>query len=128
MIPVIRVKDGVQFSKIAPGGFRILAAIEYASDQLGHDLTITSGTDGAHSGPNDPHHRGEAYDIRTSDLPDPNQALHLIKDFLAIPDGQEQGSWFFAWLEDEGESNQHIHVQVRKGVTYPPAPPPVVQT
>ncbi len=34
------------------------------------DLTITSGTDGAHSGPGDPHYHGEAYDVRSHDLDD----------------------------------------------------------
>jgi hypothetical protein len=122
MIPCVRVKDGVSFAVIAPGGFRILAAFEDAADQIAHDLTITSGTDGAHSGPDDPHHRGEAYDIRTKDLPDKMLALAKIKDFLGIPDAEQQGSRFFAWIEDEGQENEHIHVQVRKGTVYPPAP------
>lgn len=122
MIPCIRVKPGVQFSVISPGGFRILAALEDAADQIAHDLTITSGTDGAHSGSEDPHHSGSAYDVRTKDLPDKNLALAKIKDFLAIPESQPQGSRFFAWIENEGQDNEHIHVQVRKGTVYPPAP------
>jgi hypothetical protein len=122
MIPCLRVKDGVQFTVIAPGGFRILAAFEDAADQIAHDLTITSACDGAHSGPNDPHHRGEAYDIRTKDLPDKMLTLAKIKDFLGIPESDDQGSRFFAWIECAGQDNEHIHVQVRKGTTYPPAP------
>lgn len=120
MIPCLRTKDGVRFDVIAPGGFRILAALEYCADRIAHDLTIASGTDGEHSGPDDPHHRGEAYDVRTHDLPDKQLALDCIKDFLAIPRDEQQGSRFFAWIEAEGQPNEHIHVQVRKGTVYPP--------
>lgn len=121
MIPCVRVKEGVQFTLIAPGGMRILAALEYAADKISHDLTITSATDGCHSGENDPHHRGEAYDVRSKDLPDPTLALNAIKDFLAIPENEQEGSRFFAWLENSGTDNEHIHIQVRKGMQYPPA-------
>lgn len=108
---VVRVKDGVTFSKIAPGGFRMLAAIEHAAQIA--DLTITSACDGQHSGPNDPHHRGEAYDVRTHDLSeaDKNSVLKAIQDFL--------GDRFFAFLEAANTPNEHIHVQVRKGTVFP---------
>ena len=46
----------------------ILAALKAASKTLNLDLTITSGTDGVHSGPGDVHHRGEAYDVRSHDF------------------------------------------------------------
>lgn len=113
MIPCVRVKPGVEFAVIAPGGFVILAAIQRATGFIYHDLTITSGTDGAHSGPDDPHHRGEAYDIRSHDLPDKQAALSNIQGIL--------GPGFFAFLEDAGTENEHIHAQVAKGATYPPA-------
>jgi len=122
MIPCLRVKYGVSFAVIAPGGFRILAALEDAADKIAHDLTITSACDGVHSGPDDPHHRGEAYDVRTKDLPDALLALSKIKDFLGIPEAEQEGSRFFAWIENAGLDNEHIHVQVRKGTVYPPAP------
>jgi len=47
---VIRVKPGVEFTVIAPGGFRILAALVMVADRLTQDLTITSAADGEHSG------------------------------------------------------------------------------
>lgn len=106
---VVRVKDGVAFSVIAPGGFRILAAINYATSQT--DLVITSGTDGEHSGPNDPHHRGEAYDVRTKDLTNKQGVLETIQAFL--------GDAFYAFLESPDTDNEHIHIQVKKGTTYP---------
>src|SRR5712692_2096516 len=107
MTPCVRVKPGVSFATIAPGGFMLLAAIQHAAEQISHDLTITSACDGEHSGISDPHHRGEAYDVRIKDLPDPHLALKVMQDFL--------GERFFVWIEDEGTENQHIHGQVRKG-------------
>ena len=112
MIPCVRIKEGVQFTKIAPGGFVILAAFYHAAQVIAHDITITSACDGAHSGVDDPHHRGEAYDARSKDLPDKHLALQAMKDFA--------GERFFFWIEDEGRDNEHVHGQVKKGTVYPP--------
>jgi hypothetical protein len=106
-------KPGVLYTTIAPGGHRILAAIDYVAEGENNDLTITSACDGEHSGPGDPHHRGEAYDVRTHDLDNKDEVLRQIQFYL----GSE---FFFAFLEDPGTANEHIHVQVRKGVIYPP--------
>jgi len=101
---------------IAPGGFVLLAAIEAAARETSLDLTITSGTDGAHSGPDDPHHRGEAYDVRTHDFtPEQKQAV-----LAAIQNAS--GPLFYAFLESPNTDNEHIHCQVRKGTVYPPEP------
>lgn len=114
---VVRVKDGAEFKVIAPAGFRILAAIDYVAKHLDHDLTITSGTDGTHSGPDDPHHTGEAYDLRTQDFP--NAALKLqVLDGIMLQLGWEA---FFGFLEDPGTENEHLHCQKRKGTVYPPS-------
>jgi len=110
---VVRVKDGVEFAKIAPAGFRILEAISKTARTLGVDLTITSGTDGLHSGPDDPHHRGEAYDVRSQDLGATKPVV--LNCFLSLlPQTQ-----FFCFLEAEGTKNEHFHLQVKKGTTYP---------
>lgn len=116
MIPCVRVKEGVSFAVIAPGGFEILRAISHLAWTGNHDVTITSGCDGAHSGPNDPHHRGEAYDVRTHDLPDKHAALKAMQNLL----GENH---FFVWIEDENGANEHIHAQVKKWTTYPPVEP-----
>ena len=112
MIPVVRVKEGVLFTIIAPAGIHILSALDMVARQSGHDLTITSACDGEHSGPDDPHYRGEAYDIRTHDLLDKDFVLSRIKQVLG--EGQ-----FFALLEDRDMDNEHIHCQIKKGTTYP---------
>jgi len=131
-IPVVRVKLGVQFTTIAPAGFAILGALHTAARMLLCDLTITSACDGAHSGPDDPHHRGEAYDVRTRGLaPVVQDALLATVIALlrepgeppaaragAIPRSLETAR-FFAFIEDAGTDNEHLHVQRRRGTVYP---------
>lgn len=112
-INVIRVKPGVQFTIIAPGGFVLLAAILGAAQDVGQDVTITSACDGAHSGPDDPHYRGEAYDVRTHDISDKELLLAQIERRL-------DAAHFYAFIEDEGAANEHIHCQVKNGTVYPP--------
>src|SRR5260221_8866344 len=102
MSAVVRVKLGVEFAILTPGGIHILAALDHAAAQIAHDLTITSGTDGEHSGPDDPHHRGEAFDIRSYDLPDKTLALNTIMGFLG-------NIRFYCFLEDPDTKNEHIH-------------------
>jgi hypothetical protein len=128
----VRVKAGVQFTTIAPAGFAILGALERAARLCRMDLTITSACDGAHSGAVDPHHRGEAYDIRTHEYPDTvKDAIlwHLLEllrtpgEPLAAPvEGIPRSlatSRFFGFLEAPGAPNEHLHIQLRKGRTYP---------
>jgi len=112
MTSVIRVKEGVLFTVISPGGFEIFSALSVAAAELGHDLTITSACDGLHSGPDDPHHFGRAYDVRTHDLTDPKLALSYIMNYL-------DETKFYGFIEDGGTDNEHVHVQVRHGVEYP---------
>jgi hypothetical protein len=108
---VVRVKPGVEFTVIAPGGFEILAALVLLAKHFDHDFTITSACDGEHSGPDDPHHRGEAYDIRTHDIVDKSDVLNALREAL--------GPRFYCFLEDPGTPNEHIHAQVKKGTVYP---------
>ncbi len=110
---VVRVKPGALFTMIAPGGFRILSAIDRTAQEINCDLCITSAGDGMHSGPNDPHHRGEAYDVRSHDFT-PQQKdtiLSCLRKYL--------GPKFYAFLEAENTDNEHFHIQVCKGQTYP---------
>lgn len=109
----LTVKPGVQFTVIAPGGFCILSAIQQAAVLSGVDLVITSACDGEHSGPMDPHHRGEAYDVRTHDL---GQEKFSI---LALVMGSLPPGRFYGFLEDPYTDNEHLHFQVKKGTTFP---------
>jgi hypothetical protein len=109
----VSAKEGVLFTIISPAGFHILAMIDHLSDifEDNNHLVITSACDGEHSGPNDPHHKGEAYDVRTHDLGDRKYTfLQILKEQL--------GEKFYAFLEDPDTPNEHIHVQLAIGATY----------
>lgn len=111
---VVYVKSGVLFTTVAPGGFRILSAIDQTAAKCGTTLVITSACDGEHSGPSDPHHRGEAYDVRSHDI-DPvlkDKVIATIMDIL----GTDRFSGF---IESPGTDNEHFHIQVKKGTIYP---------
>lgn len=109
---VLRCKEGVEFTVIAPAGFEILAVMRTVAQVIEHDITITSACDGEHSGPEDPHHKGEAYDFRTHDLPDKNV---FFGEVLVRLDPKI----FYAFIEDPGTVNEHLHAQLRHGLTFP---------
>lgn len=115
MIPVVRVKAGVLFTKIAPAGFRILRAFDQTATSLGIDLEVTSACDGEHSGPADPHHSGEAYDLHTQSYTSETKAK--ILDTIIRILGTE---YFYTFLEDAGTPNEHIHSQRKRGTVFPP--------
>jgi hypothetical protein len=110
---MLKTKPGVEFTTIRPAGFLILQALKQASKQLGVDLMITSACDGTHSGPSDPHHSGEAYDVRSHDLA-PELRPKVVDAVMAIL-GRER---FYAFLESPNTSDEHIHIQRRKGTTF----------
>ncbi len=110
----MRVKDGVNFSVIAPAGFRILSAIDQVAESLSVDLVITSACDGEHSGESDPHRSGEAYDVRTHGF-----SLDLKQQILDGVMRRLGFSRFYGFLEAPNTDNEHIHVQRRKDTTYP---------
>lgn len=111
---VVRVKDGVEFTVIAPGGFRMLSAFDQVAGHNTFDLTVSSACDGEHSGPADPHHSGNAYDIRSHDFT-PDQKDSVLSGIMGIL-GWER---FYGFLEDAGTDNEHFHFQVKKGTEYP---------
>jgi hypothetical protein len=120
MIYCVRVKPTVLFTRVmpdgeirnlAPGGIALLSALDLTAKEIEHDLTVTSALDGTHSGPDDPHLHGNALDIRTHDLPDPEHALQTLIVQL--------GPRFYAFMEDAESDNAHIHCQVARGTVYP---------
>jgi hypothetical protein len=110
---MIKVKEGVEFTVIAPAGFLILQALKDASKYLMKDLTITSACDGNHSGPEDPHKKGEAYDIRSHDF-DPSEKEYALDVIMRFLDGKQ----FYGFLESPGQPNEHWHIQRAKGTEF----------
>src|SRR5882724_4883494 len=128
MIPCVRHRDSVRFSLISPGGFCLLAAFGAAARAFGQDFIVTSGTDGTHSGPLDPHELGRAYDGHSKDFSDKTAViLTVLKaadpsiEPFALAGGYAT-NYFFMWLENEGTDNEHFHAQQRHGTEYPPVP------
>lgn len=108
----IAIKPGVSFAVVAPAGFLILLALKKAADKLNTGLMITSGCDGLHSGPMDPHHTGEAYDVRSHDL-DPAIKTQVV-DAVMTELGWEH---FFGFLEAPGTPDEHFHFQRKRATT-----------
>jgi hypothetical protein len=113
----VLVKTGVEFTRIAPAGARILEVLRALVTELPFNVTITSACDGVHSagdagGRQDPHYTGEAYDLRTRDL------TALEKGRLLMELQRRLGDRFYAFLEAPLTPNEHIHVQRRKGTVY----------
>lgn len=129
MIPVVRTKPGVKFAVITPAGFRILAAIDRLCQVLGHDVTISCGTEG--HGPTDPHTEGAAYDLSvlgwTGD--EIELSLHTLRGLL-IP------AQFYIQYEvvnaasdltpsrlavvNPAATASHVHIQRKKNTVFPP--------
>jgi hypothetical protein len=118
----------VYFDPIPPAGQAILDALKAVAATLSFDLTVTSAADGVHSGPSDPHHTGNAYDVRSHDIasPDKGNVLYAVMQALASHGErplQESGGlivqYFFGWIEALGQANEHYHFQLRHGVQYP---------
>lgn len=126
-INCLRCKTGTAFKVIAPGGFRILSALDNATKVLSVDLELTAGTNDHASGR---HPLGEAYDVSVKNLV-PSQIIRL-KTYL----DQVLGKRFTVLIEApkapmdpelaslttiNGDATAlHVHVQVRKGESYPP--------
>lgn len=107
------IKKGVDFGpELAPAGARILEILKTIVAGYSHNIVITSARDGIHSGPNDPHLKGEAFDLRTNTLQSA-QKLRLIGD-LQI----RLGARFFVFLEAPNTLNEHIHCQRKRHTIY----------
>lgn len=121
-------KAGCETHQIAPSGVRILAALDtVARTVLLHDLIITCGTDS--HGPDDPHSKGMAFDVRSHDLT-PTQktqclaaVMHELSEGMSDPVLPKDGGFvthkFFGWLEHPSADNEHYHFQLRNGMVYP---------
>ena len=110
------IKAGVDFGTVfAPAGARLLEAIKQVAQDMTFDVVITSAADGAHSGPADPHHTGEAFDLRTHHLQEAQKRLLLASLRTCL---YRKPRRFYVVLEAAGAVNEHIHCQKRKGTTY----------
>jgi hypothetical protein len=112
----VESKDDVRFHVISAVTVRLLmAVVAVAAVTKSVDVVvITSGSDGTHSGPADPHHFGRALDLRTHNFPD----LPAIQAFIAALQ-EDLGPKFYVALESPRTDNEHVHVQLRRFEDYP---------
>lgn len=114
----LRTTDECRLGIVNEATLYMLAALRKLAAPLGFEAVfITAGTNGQHSGPEDPHYKGNALDIRTHNFP-----TRVARFDFAEALGTELGRQFFAFVEDPDSANEHIHVQVAKGKVWPPVP------
>jgi hypothetical protein len=106
---MITCKASVRFAILRVYIWSILERLNTIFQKYGYPVVITCGTE-AH-GPDDPHTHGFAIDIRSKHIHS-QSVKHDIRDELQ----QALGDIYTVILESEGLENEHIHIQVRKGL------------
>jgi hypothetical protein len=106
----------VVFTELTPGLAHLLYYLEdfhrkfFA--QLVPQLVITSMNDSTH-GENSRHYTNEAIDIRSHNFPN-----REMKRLFRVELEKHLGPRFRVLLENVGTSNEHFHVQVKKGMQF----------
>lgn len=126
-VPCLRHTADVAFARIAPGGFRMLAALDHATAVIGRDLTITAGTNDHTEGR---HPLGEAFDVRVRDLDVPTtlRLVQVLKATLGprftvlyeVPTLPSDPQLRAIATVNPAASGPHLHLQVKKDTVYPP--------
>jgi hypothetical protein len=124
---VLRCKDGVEFKVIAPGGFRILTALDGTARVMGIDLFLTAGAND-HAGGRHPF--GEAFDVSVHDMSP--LVISKVKRHLEqilgdrftvlyeVPERPNDSTLAPIAYVNAQATGPHFHIQVRKGTEYPP--------
>jgi hypothetical protein len=109
---VVSLKPTVRVKAIPPALLHIFAAVVAADATFHEDMVITSVHDSTHA-VGSAHYRDVAVDLRCNDRgPEQDQALcTFLRDFL--------GPAFLVLYEGAGTPNEHVHIQLRKGATWP---------
>jgi hypothetical protein len=111
-------KPGVVFKGFTWGLVRILEVLVYIARAFPEwfpdgQLDITSANDSTHSAiPLSRHFTNEALDIRSHDL------TEEVKDRFLLALSRALGPGFFSQIENRGQPNEHIHVQVMRGWSF----------
>lgn len=128
-VGVLRFAPGVKI-KPHPAGARILGALDRAAAVAGMDLYVTSGAEDQGRKQTDPHMTGEAFDIRTRDLPptsiiavrdalrgllDASEFTVLFEGPQAHPDARLAAFQFV----NPHSTGFHFHIQRKKDTVFP---------
>jgi hypothetical protein len=114
MIPFI-LKSTAKSKGYTLGLCRILTVLCEMAQEMTHPkrLVGTSQNDSVHS-KNSRHYKDEAIDIRSKSFKTLTSKIRF-RDRLRLKLGQ----MFYVELEDIGTKNEHFHLQIRKGRSYP---------
>ncbi len=83
-----------------------------------NEIWITSINDSLHS-KGSRHYLNEAMDLRSKNFPTKEAKLHFVKRYSSILNSHpDDPNKFFVMLEQEGSPNEHVHAQVRKGMSF----------
>lgn len=104
-------KDGATFKVFTPAMITMLNALSTLSKE-GFEIVITSVNDSKHM-VGSKHYSDLAMDFRSHSFT-PTQKLEVRRRLSEL-----LGPKFTLLLEDEGKSNEHFHLQVKRGVVYP---------
>jgi hypothetical protein len=128
VISIVTHRPSVRFDRIAPAGFKILAAIQHAAESCDWNLEITSGTD-SHTLP-DPHVTGEAYDLSVKGMSaqtieDVKKALDaslgpLFTVLYEVPTPPSDPTLRPIAYVNAKATGAHFHIQRKRHTTYPP--------
>jgi hypothetical protein len=109
---MLTTKSPVRFRVITPALLHMLTTLERLSRELfglpEEGLVITSGSDGVHM-KGSRHYTGEALDLRCHTM------NATIRSALIASLRQALGPQFTVLLEDRGQPQEHLHIQVKKG-------------
>lgn len=127
---VVRLKSGAAFPTLAPAGIRILSAIDQASQALGVDLYITSGSEAMGRLATDPHPSGEAVDISVKGLSADQIAAikahleqtlgRLFTVLYEVPKSPPDPTLRSIAYVNVRATGAHFHIQRKRGTTFPP--------
>lgn len=109
---MLLARASCHFGTITPALLHLLAVVEEYARYHEYTVILLSGSDGAHavySG----HARGEAIDFRCRDLVTKDQQREFLAELLA-----RLGPEFHGVHEHPGQSNEHYHLQLRRGITF----------
>lgn len=114
---MVMFKSTVRLKRLTPALLTMLNAL-YAADLeklVGQpeDLVITSGNDSTHAA-NSRHYTDEALDVRSKTFI--NEAT---KEQFRVTLEANLGPQFRVLHESNGTPNEHYHIQVKKGQTFP---------
>lgn len=109
--------DSVRLKKLTPALAYIFQRLSMINQRripdYPIDFVITSINDGTHS-PDSRHYRDEACDLRSKNFLN-NDSKNHFRLLLQM----ELGDKFTVLLENLGLNNEHFHIQVKKGMTFP---------